>query len=346
MSPLLRSRWTGYALFLAALLLVPAIFTRVPFYTMSVAVVMSLQAITALGLVPLTGHGRLISLGQAAFYGIGGYTSALLSIRLGVPAVVGVLAGTLVSAVVAWLLGSFLFRAQGHYLALATLSFGLILGSLVAQLPFTGGTGGLTGVPSLNLFGWSVFGDLNTFYLLAIVLLAVVVGVDSLLRSPVGRAMTAVGDSPIAAAASGVPISALRRGMFALAAALAALAGGLYVHWTSFADPSMFTILNSVQFLVVAAVGGLRTVWGAPVGAFVVVSLSEAARTLVPELIPGASGNYEIVVYGAALIVVIIFLRDGVAGPPAHLRPAKTRKAPQSPANTREDSVMNDRKGN
>ncbi|MCE7002290.1 branched-chain amino acid ABC transporter permease [Kibdelosporangium philippinense] len=314
MTLLLRSRWTGYAAFLVVLLLVPAIFTRVPFYTMSVAVLMGLQAITALGLVPLTGHGRLISLGQAAFYGIGGYTSALLTTRVGLAPALGVLAGVVLAAGVAWLLGRLLFRVQGHYLALATLSFGLMLGFLFAQLPLTGATSGITSVPSMSLFGFQFTSDVDTYYLVAAVLLIAVVLVDTLLRSPVGRALTAVGDSPVAAAASGVSISALRRGTFALAAALAALGGGLYVHWTSYADPSMLGLLNSVQLLVVAVVGGLRTVWGAPLGALVVLSLSEATKTLLPHLIPGASGNYEIVVYGAVLVLVVLFLPNGVAG--------------------------------
>ncbi|MEU4674352.1 branched-chain amino acid ABC transporter permease [Amycolatopsis sp. NPDC023774] len=311
---LLRNRWTGYAVFLVALLLVPAIFTRVPFYTMSVAVVMGLQAITALGLVPLTGRGRQISIGQAGFYGIGGYTSALLSTRLGVSPLLGIATGAVLAAIVAWVLGRFLFRVQGHYLALATLSFGLTLNFLFAQLPLTGATSGITAVPSISLFGSDVSSDLSVYYLVAAMLLAATVVVDSLLRSPLGRAVTAVGDSPVAAAASGVSISALRRGMFALSAVLAAISGGLYVHWSSFADPSMLGILVSIQFLVVATVGGLRTVWGAPLGAFVVITLSEVAKSTIPDLVPGASGDYEIVVYGVALILVLIFLPDGVAG--------------------------------
>jgi branched-chain amino acid transport system permease protein len=311
---LLQTRWFGYAVFLVLLLLVPAVFTRVPFYTMSVAVVIGLQAITALGLVPLTGRGRQISIGQAGFYGIGGYTSALLSTKAGLTPLLGVLAGMVLAAVVAWLLGRFLFRVQGHYLALATLSFGLTLGFLFAQLPLTGATSGITAVPSMDLFGLAISSDLGMYYLVAAVLLVAVIVVDSLLRSPVGRAMTAAGDSPIAAAASGVSISALRRATFALAAALGALSGSLYVHWTSFADPSMLDILTSVQFLVIATVGGLRTVWGAPTGAFVVITLSEAAKTLIPKVMPDATGNYEIVVYGVALILVLIFLPDGVAG--------------------------------
>lgn len=333
---LLRTRWTGYAVFLAVLLLVPAIFTRVPFYTMSVAVVMGLQAITALGLVPLTGHGRQISIGQAGFYGIGGYTSALLSTELGVSPVLGTTAGAALAAGVAWVLGRFLFRVQGHYLALATLSFGLTLGFLFAQLPLTGATSGITAVPSMNVFGLQISSDLDTFYLTAVVLLVATIVVDSLLRSPLGRAMTAAGDSPIAAAASGVSISALRRGMFALSAVLAAISGGLYVHWTSFADPSMLNILNSIQFLVVATVGGLRTVWGAPLGAFVVITLSEAAKTAIPKVIPGAFGNYEIVVYGVTLILVLIFLPDGVAG---LFRRTRRPRAAQA-------SIPNDLKGN
>jgi branched-chain amino acid transport system permease protein len=306
-----RSSYIGYGVFAAVLLAVPAIFTRVPFYTMSTAVLMGLFAIGALGLVPLTGHARQISFGQAAFYGIGGYASAILTTRWHLSPILGLLAGMALAAAVAWLLGLAIFRVQGHYLALATLGIDIALTYLANQLPFTGRNAGITDVPPLG----AAFGtDLSMYYLVAGVLLVSVVAVDRLLRSDLGKLLTAAGDSPVATAASGIDIAGLRRTAFTLAAVLAAVAGSLATHWYRYADPSMLSFLNSLQFVIIATVGGLRTVWGAPLGAFTVITLAEVSRQVAPLVLPNAGGEYELAVYGLALVGALLFLPNGVAG--------------------------------
>ncbi|KAF2775127.1 branched-chain amino acid ABC transporter permease [Streptomyces sp. OM5714] len=317
---LLGSRTAPYAVFLVLLLSVPAVFTRVPFYTMSVAVLICLQAIAALGLVPLVGRAGQISLGQAAFFAVGGYTSAVLTTRWQVNALLALVAGAVLAVGVAYGVGRFIFRAQGQYLALATLSFGLVVGSLANQLPLTGASNGLSGIAPPAPFGVELDTDLSVYYLVAGVLLVCVLAVDALLRSPVGDALSALGDSPVATEAAGVSAAALRRGALALAAGLASVAGSLYAHWSSFMDPSQAGLLNSVQLLVIASVGGLRTPWGAPVGALVIVTFSEASKDLIPRLFPSATGNFDIVVYGIALIAVLLFLPNGAGGIPAALR--------------------------
>ena len=294
---------------------------------MSVAVLMGIQAIAALGLVPLVGRGGQISLGQAAFYGIGGYTSAILTTRWHANALLALVVGMVIAAGVAHVVGLFIFRAEGQYLALATLSFGLAVSYLANQLPLTGAADGISGIPPLAPAGRELTDDLSVYYLVAAVLLATIMVVDGLLRSPVGDALTALGDSPVATAASGISVSALRRNAFTLSAALAALAGSLYAHWSTFMDSSQAGILNSIQLLVIATVGGLRTVWGAPVGAFLIITFSEASKSLIPRAIPDAAGNYEIVVYGIILIITILFLPQGVVGRGhrANRRPLVTR---------------------
>lgn len=310
----LRSRWLGYAAFAGVLLLVPAVFTRVPFFSMAVAVLMCLFALAALGLVPLTGRAGQISLGQAAFYGVGGYASAVLTTRWHLHPVLAAVAGMALAGLLAWLLGLFIFRVQGHYLALATLAFGLALSFLVGQLPVTGGSAGVQGIPPLTFPGVVIGSDLAMFYVAAGLLLAAVVAVDTVLRSALGRGLTALGDSAVATAACGVSVVRLRRGAFTLAAVLAALAGSLYAHWIRYVDPDLPGLLNSVQLLVVVAVGGMRTVWGPPLGAFVIVTFAQASKDVVPALLPHAVGDYEVAVYGIALILVLLFLPKGVGG--------------------------------
>ncbi|EFD65025.1 branched amino acid transport system permease [Streptomyces lividans TK24] len=329
---LVGSRAAGYAVFVVLLLTVPAVFTRVPFYTMSVAVLMCLQATAALGLVPLVGRAGQISLGQAAFFAVGGYTSAILTGRWHVNALLALTAGAALAMAVAYVVGLFIFRAQGQYLALATLSFGLVVSSLANQLPLTGASNGLAGIPSLAPFGVELDTDLSVYYLVAGVLLVAVLSVDALLRSPAGDALSALGDSPVATEAAGVSAAALRRGALALAAGLASVAGSLYAHWSSFMDSGQAGLLNSVQLLVIASVGGLRTPWGAPLGALVIVTFSEASKDLIPKVFPSATGNFDIIVYGIALIAVLLFLPRGVGGVTAVRRERSVRKRQDGPA--------------
>jgi ABC-type branched-subunit amino acid transport system ATPase component/ABC-type branched-subunit amino acid transport system permease subunit len=303
-----------YAGFLGALLLVPALFTRVPLYTMGNGVHMAVVALAALGLVPLTGYAMQVSIGQAAFYGTGAYASAILTVRHGLPSPAALAVGMALAAAAAYLLGLLLFRVEGHYLALATIGLGLVLTIVARQLEVTGGSEGLPGVPALAPFGVELAGDLGYYYLVAGVLFVAVVAVGALVRSRVGRALVAVGDSPAAAASSGIDIAARKRLAFVVSAVLAAAAGGLYAHWVGYVDPSALDLPLSLQLLIVATAGGLRTVWGAPVGAFLVVSLLQVSQETLPRVSERVGGQTETIAYGLALVLELLLLPDGVAG--------------------------------
>jgi len=303
-----------YALFAALLLLVPAVFTRLPFYTMSTAVQIGILAIATLGLTLLMGFAGQISIGQAAFYGIGAYTSAILTTRSGIPPLLALVVGAVLSGAVAYLVGRFIFRVRGHYLALATLAFGLTLGFVARQLELTGGASGIVDIPRLAVGPLVLRGDLRYYYLVAAVLFVLVVLARNLVRSLSGRALMALGDSEIAASSAGVDIARHKRTVFVVAAVFASLAGSLYAHWVTFVDYHTLDLLLSLQLLIMATVGGLRTVWGAPVGAFIVITLSQGAKELLPRLPTNVGGQFEIAVYGIALILVVLFLPRGVMG--------------------------------
>jgi branched-chain amino acid transport system permease protein len=298
----------------AALLLVPAVFTRVPFYTMSTAVQMAILAIATAGLTLLMGHAGQISIGQAAFFGIGAYASAILTTRAALPPLAALVAGVALSCLVAWLVGRLIFRVSGHYLALATLAFGLMLGYLARQLSLTGGASGIVDIPRLAIGSFVLRGDLRYYYLAAGVLVVVLVLSRNLVGSLFGRSLVALGDSEIAAASAGVDTARHKRVVFVIAAAFASVAGSLYAHWVTFVDYHTLDLLLSLQLLIMATVGGLRSVWGAPIGAFIVLTLSQAAREVLPEIAPNVGGDFEIAVYGIALILVLLFLPHGVAG--------------------------------
>ncbi len=303
-----------YGVFVAVLLCVPAVFTRVPFFTMANAVQMAILAIATLGLILLAGFAGQISIGQAAFYGIGAYASAILTTEVGLSPILGMVVGMVLCGAVAYVVGSFIFRVRGHYLALATLAFGLMMGNIARQLEITGGASGIVDIPKLALGPLIVGSDLRYFYFVAVILLVLTVLARNLVRSLFGRSLRALGDSEIAAASSGVGVAGHKRAVFVVAAVYASIAGSLYAHWVTFVDYHTLDLLLSIQLLIMATVGGLRTVWGAPVGAFLVLTLSQLAKELLPRISSNVGGQFEIAVYGLALILVLLLMPRGVAG--------------------------------
>lgn len=320
-----------YLVLVAALLLVPFVFTRVAPYTMADGVQLVILAVAGLGMVPLTGYAGQVSLGQAAFYGIGAYTSAVLTVQFGGAWWLGFLLGAVLAGGFAYLVGLVLFRVGGHYLALATIAIGLLLGVVVQELGLTGGQQGLAGVPSLHLFGVSFAGDVNFYYLAMVVLLVATVVVGLLCRSAFARGLLAVGDSAVAAAAAGIEPAVAKRAMFTLSAVLAALAGSLYAHWSGFVDSNTMALNLSIQLLIVVTVGGRRSVFGPFVGAFVVVSLVRFSNDWLPDLSQHAGGQMELIAYGLALVLVLRLLPRGlvgtVGGALARLLPDRLRRA-------------------
>lgn len=308
-----------YAVFAVALFAVPAVFTRVPFFTMSTGVQMAIMAIATLGMVVLLGHAGQISIGQAAFFGIGAFSSAILTTGVGLSPILAIVVGMVLAGLTAYVVGLGIFRVSGHYLALATIAFGLTLGFIARQVEITGGASGIFGVPNLAIGTIAFRDDLSFYYLAAAILFVAVVLVRNMLSSMFGRSLLALGDSEIAASSSGIDTARHKRTSFVIAAVLAALAGSLQAHWITFVDYHTLDLLLSIQILIMATVGGVGTVWGAAVGSFLVIALSQAAKETLPAVFPNIGGQFEIVVYGIALIVVLLFMPKGVAGSLAEL---------------------------
>ena len=292
------------ALFLAVLLAVPYLLPNE--YYLSICILGCLSAIIAVGLNLLMGYAGQISLGHAAFYGIAAYVTAICTTRLGLPIPVGMAAGVGLAVVVAWLLAEPILKLKGHYLAMATLGFGIILSIVFNEaVDWTGGPSGFVGIPRLSLAGYNFDSDLSYYNLVAVVLAVVVLGALNLMRSRTGRALRALHVSEKAAASLGVDIAAHKRFVFVLSAGLAGLAGVLYAHYLSFIAPASFGFGFSVQLVVMVVLGGMASVWGSVVGAFFLTALPEALREFE---------DIDILVYGAILVLTIMFLPDGLAG--------------------------------
>lgn len=300
--------------FLAVLAALPFVVPYVPFTSHALLVHAAIIAIAGLGITMLTGYAGQLSIGHAALFGIGGYTTAIMVGQMGVSPVVATVAGMIVAGLIAWPVGKLIFRTSGHYLALATLALGLVAQTVVNEQSALGGAVGLPDIPALQLGPLVLGDDFSYYWFVALVLFACTFLVRNLLSSAEGMKLKALGDSEIATAASGVSPGALKTRSLVLSAVLASLAGSLYAHWTSFVDPTMLGLMQSVQFLIIVIVGGARSVWGAFSGAVFILFLTEIARQTLPHLSSSIGGNFEIAVYGIVLVVFLLYVPQGMAG--------------------------------
>lgn len=237
-----------------------------------------LNCIVASGLVALTGFAGQMSLGHAAFYGIGAYASALLTTKLGLPIWLGVIAAGAICLGAGMLLSVPSFKVSGFYLSLVTIAFGNIVWMLIVNWQsLTGGPLGMLGIPSIK-FGGNPIGKTGFFYVAAAVLAVIFLISYRIARSHLGRAMRAMSDDEGAAATAGINTRSLKLMVFSLSAVYAGIAGGLYAHLSSFLSPESFVFLESCNFVAMAVVGGLRQIFGGVLGGLVVTALPEFLR--------------------------------------------------------------------
>lgn len=313
-SPLRRAVTSPLLGFLVVLVVLPFVVPWVPFMSTSLLVHAVVLAIAGLGIVILTGYAGQLSIGHAAFFGVGGYTTAMLVGQPSVPPVLAMAIGMTLAGLIAWPVGLLIFRTSGHYLALATLALGLVSETIVKEQSLLGGAVGLPDIPSLALGPIILSDDFSYYWFVAVVLLVVTFLCRNLLGSAEGMKLKALGDSEIATSASGVMPRALKTRSLVISAVLAALAGSLYAHWTSFVDPTMTALMQSVQFLLIVIVGGSRSVWGAFSGALFILFLAEMARETLPRISSSIGGNFEIAVYGIVLVLFLLYVPQGLVG--------------------------------
>jgi branched-chain amino acid transport system permease protein len=300
-------RRIGLIVFLFLLAVIPLMS---PFYV-TVGSYVGLYSMVALGLVMLTGIAGLTSFGQAAFMGLGAYTSAVLTTTYACSPWLALLIALVLTIGVALMLGAVTLRMGGHYLPLATIAWGISLFFLFGSLPALGGYTGLSDIPPLNLFGMELRDERAYYYIIWLVCLTAMWGSVNLLDSREGRAIRALKGGMSMAEAFGASGIRLKMIVFVYSAILACLAGWLYAHMQRFVNPSPFGINIGIEFLFMTTIGGAASVWGAVVGATVVTFLKSALQGILPKLI-GSSGNYESIVFGILIIMVLQWMRGGI----------------------------------
>lgn len=294
-----------------------------PEFTVSVLSNIGLYALVAVGLVLLTGVGGMTSFGQAAFVGMGAYATAWLCTSpaaaawlggLASPVLLpwaGLLLGLALTFALAWALGAITLKLQGHYLPLGTIAWGLSLYYLFGNMEFLGGQTGITGVPPLVVAGFSFATPRALGVVIWAVLLLALWAMHNLLDSREGRAIRALKGGRLMAESMGVDTARHRVKLFVLAALLAAVSGWLYAHLQRFVNPTPFNLNIGIELLFMAVVGGAGHLWGAVLGAALITLLKEKLQDLLPSLL-GTSGNFEVVVFGLLMLVVLQRFADGL----------------------------------
>ncbi|MPZ96785.1 MAG: ATP-binding cassette domain-containing protein [Propionibacteriales bacterium] len=307
--PSRRSDVVGFVLLVVVLAVFPLV---APSAWVNIGVYALIYSIAAIGLTLLMGLAGQVSLGQASFFAIGAYTQAILVTRYAWSGLLAAVVAVLLAALAAFVLGLALLRLRGHYLALATLGLGIIITVVATESDFTGGTSGIFGVPKPEFNNRMYNSPEEFFWLLIPVVVVGLLVARNIVASRTGRALSAVNDSEVAAETLGVDTFRLRLQVFTLSAAYAGLAGVFFAHWLAVVNPNTANFPLSVKFLLMSVLGGLGTVWGAVVGAFLVEFLDEGMQTLITGVFPGATGEVQLLGFGVVLVLLIIVLPGGL----------------------------------
>ncbi len=273
---------------------------------MSSLVITFILFIAVLGLDVLMGYAGQVSLGQSGFMAIGGYTSAVLATSYGAPPLVGLIAGIALSLVCALLLSVVTMRLRGAYLALATLTFGLLVDSLTVGLTdITQGPSGLVGIPSFAIGPVTFATPTSMYYLVLALVVVLVAALGGGMRSSFGRALQAIRTDQTAAAALGIDVARYKMAAFAISAALGSLAGSLYAFDFHFLSPEMVGTPRSFELIAMLVVGGEGTLVGGLLGAAII--------TLLPTVFQPFAA-YKTLAEGAILVLAFQYLPQGVLG--------------------------------
>jgi len=286
-------------------------------YWLYLACLVSINVASATGLNILTGYTGLVSLGQAAFMGLGAYTVAILETRLGTPFLLNLLAGGIVAMLGGLVVGIPSLRVKGLYLAIATIAASFIAHFLFANLAFTGGTTGIS-MPPAKFFGVPLDTSFRLYWVIVPITLLLLLGAANLFRTRIGRAFIAIRDRDISAEVLGIPLLRYKLLSFGLSSFYAGVAGGLWAYFFRVVTPESFPLLLSIFFLAAIIVGGMGSILGGILGAVFMTMVPELLK-LVVDLLPGGSeltvflSPVRTIVFGLLIIGFLVFEPLGLA---------------------------------
>ena len=286
----------------AGVLLLPLIFGEG--YYLNIMNFIALYAMVTLGLCLLTGYGGQLSISHSAFFAVGAYSSAVFSLSCGLTPILSIVLSQGVAALIAWGIGAVVLRLKGHYLAIATLSFTIIVEVLIKEMAWlTGGLQGLYGIPSVSLGVLVVDSDWRFYYLVWPVTLALLLFALNLVDSRWGSVFRAIKEGEDVARLFGVNVKACKVKLFILSSVYASLAGSLYAHYVTFISPVAGSIMFAIDIIMVLAFGGFTLLWGGMLGVASLTMLNEYLTVFA---------DYKRAIYGLALVVIMLFFPNGL----------------------------------
>jgi branched-chain amino acid transport system permease protein len=293
-----------YIAIVAVMALLPLVISNL--YYIQVLIFIGIYIILALSLNLLNGYVGLLSIGHAAFYGIGAYASAKLVMEAGLPFPLAMLGAGGVAGVFGYLIAKPTLRLSGIYMTLATLGFNMIF-FLVLQnwMSFTNGPLGIMDIPPPSIFGYAIESRIQYYYLIFFLVLLTIVSMQRLMTCRFGRALVSIRENELAAEAMGVHTTRYKIQAFVLAAFYAGIAGSYYAHFVKFVSPDSFYIYESFILLAMLAFGGQGNLIGPVVGAAVLIVIPEVFRFMQ---------EYRMLVYGGILVIMMLVRRQGLLG--------------------------------
>ena len=302
-------RWLGYLIAIVTIIALPLIFNDT--YWRTNLTICAINVLLAIGLDFILGYTGQLNLGHSAFYGLGAYVSTLLIVKLGIPFWIAFIAGVAFAGIAGIFLSLFAVRLRGHYLAIASLGFAVIVHQILLNwISLTQGPLGIYGIappPALVIAG-TVIADFRNlaafFYLVAGCALLSYILLSQLVRSPIGETLTAIREDEVSAASLGINGAAWKVFAFGVGSAVAGAAGCFYASFVGTLVPDAFFVSEAFTILAMVIVGGMSTLIGPVFGAILL--------TLLPEVLRGL-GDLRLVVYGAALTFVVLFMPGGLA---------------------------------
>lgn len=308
-------------------------------YYAGLGTTVGILALLGLGMILVTGYAGQFSLAVGAFYGIGAYGSTLLTTKFGWLGLLALVAGAAVAGLVGFALARPLFRLRGHFLAMATLALTEVFYLSVNNAGFTGGSTGMGGIRPLTVFGIPLSSPASQLVLNWMLVGVVLWGALMLLNGREGRALLAIRGHEAAAAATGINIPSSKARVFTASAVISAIAGSLYAHQILYVNPPPFGLQTAIDVLMIAVLGGMRSPWGAVVGAVGLEVIYQVIETVLPGLIgSGAVGAGQQLVVGLLLVVILVVRPDGVAGITTDLvRRIRQKRTPDPAPPTDED---------
>ena len=306
MTPILRRILANspYLAIVAIIALLPLVISNQ--YYIQILIFIGLYSILALSLNLLNGYVGLLSIGHAAFYGVGAYASAKLVMEVGIPFPLAMLGAGIVAGAFGYLIAKPTLRLSGIYMTLATLGFNMIF-FLVLQnwMSFTNGPLGIMDIPPPSIFGYVIESRIQYYYLIFFLVLLTIGSMHRLMTCRFGRALVGIRENELAAEAMGVHTTRYKIQAFVLAAFYAGIAGSYYAHFVKYISPDSFYIYESFILLAMLAFGGQGNLIGPVVGAAVLIIIPEVFRFLQ---------EYRMLVYGSVLIIMMLVRRQGLLG--------------------------------